>query len=266
MGSLISRLERFGRVDSTQRIVREWLAEGVPEVCVAVADEQTAGRGRLDRSWQAPPGSALLLSVGFRPAHLHPGHAWRLAAVVAMAMREAALGSIRMGAAELFLKWPNDIVVRDGDRLLKVAGVLAEGVPTDGRMETVIVGIGVNVDWARAEFPPHLADSMSSLREVAGGRSIHRTTLLDRFLLLVAARYEALRQGGFESREWGGMQVTTGALVSVELGSREVSGIAEGVDLESGALLMREARNGPVEAIGYGDVVRCRVGAVASHL
>lgn len=266
MGHRISRLQHFGRTDSTQRIVREWLADGVSEICVAVADEQTAGRGRLDREWQAAPGSALLVSAGFWPPHLSAAHAWRVAAVVAMAMREAALESMDSDPAELFLKWPNDIVVRDGDRLLKVAGVLAEGVPTKGRMESVIVGIGVNVDWAREDFPPDLADSMSSLREVWDGRGVDRATLLDRFLASLAARYGALCEGTFEASEWSGMQVTTGALVSVDLGGREVSGIAAGVDSESGALLLQEAPDGPLKAIEYGDVVRCRVGAVGSRL
>ena len=82
----ISRLERFDRIGSTQDVVRGWLVDEVPEVCVAVADEQTTGRGRLDRSWQAPPGRAILASAGFRPEDLVPEHGWRLGAIVALAM------------------------------------------------------------------------------------------------------------------------------------------------------------------------------------
>src|SRR3989304_5647074 len=63
----LSRLERFAEVDSTQRVVRGWLDAGLPEVAVAVADVQHAGRGRSGRTWQAPPGAAPLLSVGVRP-------------------------------------------------------------------------------------------------------------------------------------------------------------------------------------------------------
>src|SRR6185503_18578150 len=65
MGSFLSRRERFDRVGSTNDVVRAWLGEGTPEVCLAVADEQTAGRGREGREWVAPPGRALLLSLGF---------------------------------------------------------------------------------------------------------------------------------------------------------------------------------------------------------
>ena len=90
MVARISRLEQFERVGSTQDVVRAWLADDEPEICVAIADEQTAGRGRLDRSWQAPSGAGLLfLSAGFRPVGLAPEHAWRLGAVVTLAMLDA---------------------------------------------------------------------------------------------------------------------------------------------------------------------------------
>ena len=88
----LARLERFERVGSTNDVVRDWLAAGVEEVAVAVADEQTAGRGRGGRTWTAPPGAALLLSVGFRPGYLPPDRAWRLAAIVALAMADAGRG------------------------------------------------------------------------------------------------------------------------------------------------------------------------------
>jgi biotin-(acetyl-CoA carboxylase) ligase len=86
----LSRRERFAIVGSTNDVVRDWLAAGIPEVCVAIADEQTAGRGREGRTWVAPPGAALLLSLGFRPKWLPPERVWRLAAIVSMAMADAA--------------------------------------------------------------------------------------------------------------------------------------------------------------------------------
>ena len=72
MTEFIARQERFAVVGSTNDVVRGWLAEGTPEVCLAVADEQTAGRGREGRTWVAPAGGALLLSLGFRPTWLAP--------------------------------------------------------------------------------------------------------------------------------------------------------------------------------------------------
>src|SRR6266540_7286473 len=70
MTAFLARCERFDRVGSTNDVVREWLAGGTPEVCLAIADEQSAGRGRALRTWTAPPGAALLVSLGFRPTWL----------------------------------------------------------------------------------------------------------------------------------------------------------------------------------------------------
>src|SRR5690348_13538953 len=99
-----NRIEQFRAVDSTQRVVREWLDAGEPEVCVAVAAYQTEGRGRSGREWVAPPGAALLASVGFRPEHLDARYAWRLAAVVALAMRDAAEAVAGLPDGTLWLK------------------------------------------------------------------------------------------------------------------------------------------------------------------
>jgi len=107
----LSRLERFERVGSTNDVVRGWLAAGVAEVPVAVADEQTAGRGRSGRTWSAPPGAALLVSAGFRPGWLAPDRTWRLAAIVALAMADAAEDVAGLATDTIRLKWPNDLVV-----------------------------------------------------------------------------------------------------------------------------------------------------------
>ncbi|HEY5488327.1 MAG TPA: biotin--[acetyl-CoA-carboxylase] ligase, partial [Candidatus Limnocylindrales bacterium] len=178
-----ARLERFRAVDSTQRVVREWLEQGVPEVAVAVAGYQTAGRGRNGREWVAPPGAALLLSVGFRPPHLAPLHAWRLAAVVALAMRDAAEAVAGLKDGTLWLKWPNDIVADAADGgLRKVCGVLGESVAGGERVESAVVGIGVNTDWKMVDFPWAIAPTMTSLRELAGKRPIDNDQLLEAFI------------------------------------------------------------------------------------
>ena len=97
----LAQRERFARVGSTNDVVRAWLEAGTPEVCLAVADEQTAGRGREGRAWAAPAGAGLLLSVGFRPDWLAPEHVWRLAAIVALAMADASeTWSSRRGPAD----------------------------------------------------------------------------------------------------------------------------------------------------------------------
>jgi len=251
---LINRVERFGAIDSTQRIVREWLEAGEPEVAIAVADEQTAGRGRQGRSWIAPPDAALLMSIGFRPAKLSLRQGWRLAATVSLAMLDAAEAAAGLADNSLRLKWPNDIVAAYPDgRLEKVAGVLGESVAVGDLVGWSVVGIGINVDWAAADFPPDLKTSMTSLREMAG-RPVDREQLLDEFLARLEPRYEALRQGSFDAATWSTKQVTTGQQVEVDIGGRVVVGRAEGVDPESGALLVEGQP--PIDS---GEVVRCRL-------
>lgn len=258
----MSRLGRFTSVPSTQPIVRAWLLEGTPEVCVAVADEQTAGRGRLGRGWVAPSGAALLVSAGFRPADLPARHAWRLAATVSLAMLDAAEDVAGLRDGTLGLKWPNDIVADGPDGLLrKVAGVLGEAALDDDRVGMAVVGIGVNGDWPAELFPADLAPSMTSLRELSGGRPIDRDALLEAWLDRLEPRYEALRLGRFDAGGWSARQRTTGHTVEVDGPDGRLTAHAVGVDPESGALLVA-AEGGAPRAIDVGDVTRCRVVAL----
>ncbi len=280
-----ARVERFDAVGSTNDVVHDWLAAGTPEVCVAVADRQTAGRGRNRRAWTAPAGAALLASIGFRPTWLEAADCWRLAALVALAMADAAEDVAGLAEGAIRLKWPNDLVVviggpdgllvgdlaaadalasRAGSReIRKIAGVLGE---TDGLGTAdprVVVGVGINADWAAADFPPDLIGSMSSLRAASGGRPIDRDRLLDGFLGRLETRVAALRGGRFDVAGWTARQVTTGHDVSVSgLDGSVVVARALGVDGASGALVVEVADAGgnPEERFVHaGDVHHLRL-------
>ncbi len=259
-GPFITRLERFRSIESTQPVVRAWLEDGAAEVCLAVADEQTQGRGRLDRTWTAPPGAALLVSAGFRPIELPVRHAWRLGATVALAMLDAAEDVAGLRDATLGLKWPNDIVTDGPDGMLrKVAGVLGEATLDEEMVRNAVIGIGVNADWAAADFPSELATSMTSLRELSGGRPVDRDVLLDAWVDRLEPRYEALRRGRFDSGSWSSRQRTTGELVEVEGTGGRVHARALGIDPESGSLLLAGVDGSGPRIIDSGDVTRCRV-------
>jgi BirA family transcriptional regulator, biotin operon repressor / biotin---[acetyl-CoA-carboxylase] ligase len=270
--AFLARQERFGRIGSTNDAVRAWLDAGAPEVCLAVADEQTAGRGRAGRTWTAPPGAGLLLSLGFRPAWLDAGHAWRLASIVSLAMADAAeeVAGLRDGAIRL--KWPNDLVVEEDapdvaglglgrGPLRKLGGVLGEADGLGTTDPRVIVGIGLNAGWARDDFPPEIAAGMTSLADASGGRPIDREALLDGFLARLEARVEALRGGRFPMDDWVARQVTTGRLVRLEEHGRPTEEVrALGLDPATGALLVEDAAAPSGErAIHAGEVVRVRV-------
>ena len=241
--SFLARRERFASVGSTNDVVRGWLDDGAPEVCLAVADEQTAGRGRDGRTWTAPPGAALLLSVGYRPLWLEPDRTWRLAAIVALAMAEAGEATAGLRERSIRLKWPNDLVIESGDGFVgKLAGVLGETIGLGTDDPRAIIGIGINADWPAADFPPGLTLTMTSLREAAAGRPIDRDALLDAFVDRLEARTTALRDGRFDATAWVARQLTNGRPVQLDLpDGRSTIVRALGVDVATGGLVVDDA-------------------------
>jgi BirA family biotin operon repressor/biotin-[acetyl-CoA-carboxylase] ligase len=220
-------VRRFATIDSTNRYLLECAAAGEPEGVVAVADEQTAGRGRLDRSWIAPPGAALLVSVLLRPRlpieRLH---------LVTLAAALAAIDAVHaLSAVDGRLKWPNDVVVDDR----KLAGVLAE---SDGA-GAVVVGVGLNLrgDW----FPPELAATATSC-------TVDRDVLLEAWLRAFDTRLDAL-DGVLDAAR--ASSATLGRRVRVELAQESFEGVA--TDLTPEGFLVVDGR-----VISAGDVVHLR--------
>jgi BirA family biotin operon repressor/biotin-[acetyl-CoA-carboxylase] ligase len=147
-------------VDETGSTNADLLAEaraGAPHGTVLVAHHQTAGRGRLGRTWSAPPGSALLCSVLVRPPRGAPVHGALWA--VGLAARQACA---EVAGVEAELKWPNDLLV--GER--KLAGVLAEAAAVDGGGSAIVVGIGLNCTWP--DPPADVAEHAVALNQVCG--------------------------------------------------------------------------------------------------
>jgi BirA family biotin operon repressor/biotin-[acetyl-CoA-carboxylase] ligase len=276
MPDFISRQERFAVVGSTNDVVRDWLAAGTPEVCLAVTDEQSAGRGRDGRTWTAPAGAALLLSHGFRPGWLDPDRVWRLAATVSLAMADAAEEVAGLPDGAIRLKWPNDMVIETAgfavpvaperpDGVRKVAGVLGEtdGLGTDD--PRAVIGIGVNTDWAATDFPEDLRETMTSLREASHGRPIDHVALLDAFLGRLEVRVEALRGGRFDVADWTARQLTTGRAVDLVAPDGSVQNVrALGVDAASGGLVVADpAAPAGERTVVVGEVRHVRLAAAA---
>lgn len=240
MTEFLVRQERLAVIGSTNDVVRDWLAAGTPEVCLAIADEQTAGRGREGRTWVAPAGGAMLLSLGFRPSWLVPDQVWRLAAIVSLAMAASAEVAVGLPTGTIRLKWPNDLVVEVAEGVRKVAGVLGETDGLGGADPRAIIGIGLNTNWAVADFPPALAGSMTSL-EAASGRPVDHERLLDAFLGRLEIAVEGLRVGRFDATAWSERQLTNGRLVELVQPDGAVTTVhALGVDAATGALLVRD--------------------------
>jgi BirA family transcriptional regulator, biotin operon repressor / biotin---[acetyl-CoA-carboxylase] ligase len=234
-------LEYHEQIGSTNDRARERLSNGDDGV-VVVADLQTAGRGRRGRSWQSPPGVNLMLSAGLRLG-LAADAAWQLGASAALAVREACAPY-----AELHVKWPNDLVTRDG---AKVAGLLLETALADDRLVQAIVGVGINVNWRRAQMPAEIAGRATSLRDLAGVE-VDRTALLSRLLDELDGEVLALERGESPLARLRAASWLDGRAVRVTAEENEVEGVVAGIG-DDGALMI-ETERGP-QVVSYGEVV-----------
>lgn len=246
----------WAAVGSTNDELKRLADEDAPEGTLAIADEQLAGRGRLDRTWVAPAGSSLLMSLLFRPTFLAPLKVQQLTMVCSLAALDAVA---EVTGLQADLKWPNDLLLNSK----KLAGVLTElgfaQEPASGvgaALAWVVVGMGfnVNVDFTlpllRGDWPD-LTDVAISLA-MALGRPVSRLRLLQGYLTHVEARYDALRHGHSPHQEWSARLVTLGQRVTVNAPDGSYHGVAESVD-ETGALLLHQP-DGQVKRILAGDV------------
>jgi BirA family biotin operon repressor/biotin-[acetyl-CoA-carboxylase] ligase len=239
------------QIGSTNDLAKDLASEGAPEGTVVVADEQTAGRGRLGRRWLAPPGSALLCSILFRPT-LPLRNAPQLTMVCALAAADAVATVARLDVA---LKWPNDLIVATGGRgeaaaWRKLAGLLTETGVMGDRLDFVVVGIGLNAN-VPAEVLPQIAPRATSLRAETG-READREALLASLLAGIERRYAALQAGQSPHTEWAARLATLGRSVRATTPQGPVEGVAEAVDA-AGALLVRAA-DGTLHRLVAGDV------------
>jgi BirA family biotin operon repressor/biotin-[acetyl-CoA-carboxylase] ligase len=243
VSSIVWRIEHFDVIDSTNTWLAARAVEGAPEGLVALADFQSAGRGRLDRRWESPPGASLLCSILLRP-DVGPDQLQLVVACVALAARAAL---VRLSGVRPVLKWPNDLIVADA----KIAGLLAEIVSVDERL-AVVVGIGVNLTH---EGPPEVRST--SVR-AESGVTISPPALLDILLDELETRRVLLDSVDGQTSlrdEYQRALVTLGQTVRVERSHDVIVGLAESVDAFGQLLVMVD---GEEVAISVGDVVHVR--------
>ncbi len=239
-------VHRLAETDSTNDWALGAARDGAPDRTVVVADFQRRGRGRLDRRWEAPAGSALLCSVLLR-AELDVGDRHLCAIAVGLAALEACAASAGLDAG---LKWPNDLVVADR----KLGGILAE---TDGHVDddgttAVVVGLGLNLSW------PGPPEANGTSLEVASGRTVTCDQLLGAYLDALDVRDGDLRTPQGRSSlvgEYRGSLVTLGRRVRVQLHDTHVVGVADDVDDHGHLVIVTEQGT---RAFATGDVVHLR--------
>lgn len=241
-----------GETDSTNRMVLDLARAGAPEGVVVVADHQTAGRGRLGRVWQAPPGASLLVTVLLRPTiGVTDAHLVTIAAALAAVDACAEIAGVRPA-----LKWPNDLIVERDGATRKLAGLLAESIVTGGRIDAVALGMGLNVQWP-APLPDELAEIATALNHEAGA-DVSRDEVLDAWLRYLAHRYARLNAAGGTEALLAAYRVacvTLGREVRAELPGETLFGTATDVTREGHLVLDTDDGRRVVSA---GDVVHLR--------
>jgi len=212
---------------------------GAPEGTLVTTDDQTAGRGRIGRTWKALPGQHLALSLVLRPDF--PRHFLVMASALAVTEATEMVTGLRAG-----IKWPNDVLV--GER--KVSGILIE--TSDAY---AILGIGINVNGSLAADPA-LASRATTL-EQAVGHQVARETLAIELLRRLDALYATLHADGDRARRlvrdrWRARLVMLGRRVTIRQDRAALEGIAEDVTEDVALLLRRD--DGALETISWGDV------------
>jgi BirA family transcriptional regulator, biotin operon repressor / biotin---[acetyl-CoA-carboxylase] ligase len=231
--------------DSTNLRAHERGESGGRHGLVIIADRQTAGKGRLGRSWQSPPGVNLYASVLLRPAFL-PRQAPQLTFLSAVAVARAVQEVSGLSAR---VKWPNDVLV--GGK--KIAGLLNEMSAETERINYVILGIGVNLNMRADQFPTELRYPATSIL-LETGAPISRILFARALLRHLDSLYTLYLAEGFLPlrRAWEAYFDLVGREVEIDFRGSVLRGVVEGIDAE-GALLLRQG-DGQIEKVLAGDV------------
>ncbi len=256
----------FPSIGSTNDVAHEQAAAGAHDGLLVVADEQTAGRGRSEHSWWAPPRACLLMSLLLRPM-LTLVRAGQLTMCLGLAAAEAIE---QITGLHIMLKWPNDLLLHGR----KLGGMLTELSAAGDRLHYAVLGLGINAnvrfdfafdegqrteDESLSSFvlrpPSDLLNTATSL-QMALGRPVDRLALLAAILARTEAWYEQVLAGDSPHAAWAGRLDTLGRRVTVALPGGMLVGQALDVTPEGGLVLRDDA--GCQHVIWSGDVTAVR--------
>lgn len=237
-------LRYFDSIGSTNDEALAWAAEGAKDVSLVIADEQTQGRGRLDRKWFTPKGSALAMSLILRPAAPMRPHLSRTVGLAALSIADACL---KLGLSPQ-IKWPNDILVNGK----KLAGILIESVWAGEDVDSLVVGMGINV--CKEAVPPRekLQFPATSLADELGTSAPQREDVLYEVLRALLAWREQIGTDTVISA-WEEKLAYRGEVVQIQAGSGElVTGRLDGLESD-GSLRLRDEHDKSI-IVRFGDV------------
>ncbi|MFB5661700.1 biotin--[acetyl-CoA-carboxylase] ligase [Alteribacillus sp. HJP-4] len=230
---------------STQKLAHDMARNEAEEGTVIVADQQLEGKGRLGRSWHSPAGTGLWFSIILRP-DVPPHHAPQLTLLTAVAAAEGIESATGVKAE---IKWPNDILFKGK----KIAGILTEMQSDPDKVQAVIVGIGMNVNQEKHQFPSELSDKATSLA-IEAGRTFHRADVIAAILERYEYLYFYYLKEGFEGvrKRWEALAVTIGKNITARTVAKTFTGRAKGITDDG--VLMLETASGRIEYIYSADI------------
>jgi BirA family biotin operon repressor/biotin-[acetyl-CoA-carboxylase] ligase len=239
----LSAFRYYDTLGSTNDEALAWASQGAPDFSLIIADEQTNGRGRLDRKWFTPPHSALAMSLILHPTTIERAHPARITGLLALSLAESLL---KLGLVPQ-IKWPNDVLLTGR----KVAGILVETTWMGEELEAMILGMGVNV--LNTSVPPaeQLFFPATSI-ETELGHPVERTELLKDILVNVLDWRPNLGTDAF-LKSWEESLAFRGQQVQVEGGSEEpITGELLGLNVD-GSLRLRN-KHGKFVTVQFGEV------------
>ena len=249
-------LDVVERTGSTNADLLAAAAEGAADRTVLIANEQTAGRGRRDRTWASPPGSGVYLSVLVRPSAVPPDRLGTLNLVAGLALMHVATET---AGIEAVLKWPNDLLV--GTERAKAAGILSEAVQ-DGAGPAAVVGVGLNITAPPEGAEPGPGGLVPGSFADAGAKVTDRTELTASFLRAFQEMEAVWRLNDGDLERSGVLTGyrdacgTIGQRVRAELPDGALTGVA--VDVDPDGRLLVKLDDGTPKAVSAGDIVHLR--------
>ena len=228
--------------DSTNLWIKRLAKEGAPEGTLALAEFQSAGRGRLGRSWEVPEGTSVMMSILLRPK-FEPQYAPTLTLVMGMAVAKA----VKNLGFDVSIKWPNDVVVSHK----KICGILTEMGVRDGKIDYAVIGVGINVNIR--EFPEEMADKATSLY-LESGKEFDRSQIPG----LVMEAFEEYYEKFAATCDLRGLKEEYESILAnynqpVRVLAKEpYEGVARGIT--DGGELLVEKTDGTIVAVSAGEV------------
>jgi BirA family biotin operon repressor/biotin-[acetyl-CoA-carboxylase] ligase len=239
----IGKIRYFDSIGSTNDEALAWAANDAKDLSLIIADEQTAGRGRLDRKWFTPPGTALAFSLILRPSPAERPHLSRIVGLAALSVTDSLLA--RGLSPEI--KWPNDILLNGR----KVAGILIESVWSGEDIDCIVIGMGVNILKSAVPDTGMLSFPATSLEE-ALGYPVERTEVLHDILAALIVLRPQLSTDEFMVK-WEELLAYRGRQVQVEMGGADLlTGSVSGLGTD-GSLQLRD-QDGRSLTVQFGDV------------